>query len=81
MNKQHIVWLVVGIIIIIVLALWLWPAGKVAEAPSLEDLVEDIVVETPTVAPSTNPLDNAVPTVNLLEKTNPFKNEYKNPFE
>ncbi|MDO8579585.1 MAG: hypothetical protein Q7R72_01805 [bacterium] len=77
MNRQHIVWVVVGIIIIMALAFWFWPVDKVVEAPSLEN----IVVETPQVAPSTNPLDNAVPTANLLEKTNPFKNEYKNPFE
>ena len=30
--------------------------------------------------PSANPLDQAVPAVNPLEKTNPFNDEYANPF-
>jgi len=39
-----------------------------------------VLTETPNVIVSENPLENKVPDLNPVEKTNPFKDSYKNPF-
>lgn len=80
----------VGVIVVVVLiAVYYFFAVKNKTKPDNgSDTVEkfssslDAVTAPGTVnVPSTNPAKQAVPPVNPLEKTNPFKNAYTNPFE
>lgn len=43
--------------------------------------IEQTLENAPVIAPATNPAASAVPAVNPLEKTNPFKSDYENPFK
>lgn len=42
----------------------------------------EVLSETPleNIAPASNPLQNKVPEINPVDKTNPFKDTYNNPF-
>ncbi len=51
------------------------------QAEEASSALLQVTSNTPQVAPSVNPAASAIPAVNPIEKTNPFKNEYKNPFE
>lgn len=35
----------------------------------------------PEINPQSNPVENKIPEINPVERANPFKNIYKNPFE
>lgn len=80
-------------LILIVVALMLIAAGgylywsyqtQKAEIP--EEAVKQPLSTTtagtlPEINPQSNPVENKIPEVNPVERANPFKNIYKNPFE
>ena len=75
---------VVALIIIGGLAAW-WYRSQKSEAPepapikTSEDVVE--AVTAPELEVGSNPVENKVPEVNPVDRANPFKDSYKNPFE
>ncbi|TAL49301.1 hypothetical protein EPN83_00950 [Patescibacteria group bacterium] len=87
MNKNQTIAVVVVLSALVIIALVYWaavlrkPAGGREAVQDLSSALEQAVGQTSVVAPSANPLDKVTTPVNPIEKTNPFKNEYKNPFE
>ena len=85
MNTKKIIEIVAILIAIIGVAYWfavMRPTQQAREqSEDTTQAIEQVVKNTPSVAPETNPAAVAVPAVNPLEKTNPFKNEYENPFK
>ncbi|OGF64583.1 hypothetical protein A2661_01305 [Candidatus Giovannonibacteria bacterium RIFCSPHIGHO2_01_FULL_45_24] len=58
---------------------WYWFAGKSEPIKTAEDVVE--AVTTPNLEVPSNPIQNKVPELNPIDRANPFKDAYKNPFE
>jgi len=85
MNTKKIIEIVAILIAIVGVAYWftvMRPTQQAREqALDTTQAIEQVVENTLSVAPETNPATAAVPAVNPLEKTNPFKNEYENPFK
>ena len=85
MNTKKIIEIAVILIAIAGVTYWFAVTRPTQQArEQVEDTtqaIEQVVDNTPSVAPETNPAAAAVPAVNPLEKTNPFKNEYENPFK
>lgn len=85
MDTKKIIEIAVVVVILAAVAYWftaLRPAQKATEqVEEATQAIEQVVESTPAVAPETNPAASAIPAVNPLEKTNPFKSEYENPFE
>lgn len=76
--------LILAVLIAVAAGFWYWkkaagtPEEKAAE--SAEKAVESATQGTlPEINPLSNPLDK-IPEVNPVEKANPFKDIYKNPF-
>lgn len=63
------------------LAFWYYSARKKAPEPikTAEDVVE--AVTQPGLNVPSNPLGGKVPEVNPVDRANPFKDAYRNPFE
>ena len=83
MNTKTIVLAVAVLVVLSVVGLLYRSSTKDKDA-ALEELGSSLgesAVETPDVAPGANPINQVLPTANPIEKTNPFKNEYQNPFE
>lgn len=84
MNKKRIIEIAVVIIVLAGAAYWFLVTRPQKQAleqvTNTTQALEQVVESAPVVAPKTNPAASAIPAVNPLEKTNPFKNEYKNPF-
>ena len=80
MNKQ-ILWVAVAAAILIAGVLYWWLAIRVKPVKTTQEAIE-VLSETPleNIAPASNPLQNKVPEVNPVDKANPFKDVYKNPF-
>ncbi|TSC67177.1 MAG: hypothetical protein G01um101472_500 [Parcubacteria group bacterium Gr01-1014_72] len=57
------------------------PETPIQQAEDISSAVEDISSVSEVEVPSANPADAAASGVNPLEKTNPFKNAYENPFQ
>lgn len=76
--------LVIGIaaLIIIGAAVW-WYFGQKTEELAPIKTSEDIVgaVTTPEIEAGSNPVQNKVPEINPIDRANPFKDAYRNPFE
>jgi hypothetical protein len=70
---------IVLVVVVAVAALVLSGSGGSKDVPNIESL-DDLGLRAAEV-PSANPLRQVAPAENPLEKTNPFKNEYQNPFE
>lgn len=73
------------LIVIVVFAWWFLQKRAQQEAiqtaelnSSLDAITATTSVEVPTTV---DPLKSATPAVNPIEKTNPFNNEYQNPFQ
>ncbi|HEY4499774.1 MAG TPA: hypothetical protein VJH70_01385 [Candidatus Paceibacterota bacterium] len=69
------------IILLVVGGIYYWKSRD-KEAPTTGEAIE-LLTETPAltdVVTPTNPLGDKVPEVNPVDKTNPFKDTYKNPF-
>ena len=81
--------IVVAVVILIVViaaagAVW-WYLGRSKEEPAPEPIktAEDVAeaVTTPEIEVGSNPVENKVPEVNPVDRANPFKDAYQNPFE
>ncbi len=83
MSKIKIIEAVIVFGIIIGIIYWAVDSRKnsVEQAEEVSSAILQVTANTPQVAPSINPAESAIPAVNPIEKTNPFKNEYENPFE
>lgn len=86
-NKYILGALGAGVLIIIVtFAWWFFRQKRVQQeaiqtaelSSSLDAITATASVEVPTTA---DPLKSATPAINPIEKTNPFNNEYQNPFQ
>ncbi|MDP3762536.1 MAG: hypothetical protein Q8Q97_00495 [bacterium] len=69
-----------GVVLIAIAAgTWYWLTGKPEPIKTPEDVVE--AVTTPTLEVPSNPVQNKIPELNPIDRANPFKDTYKNPFE
>ena len=84
MSKDKIVFVIVGIVLIAgIIYFGVFSNEKNKEEEALKDVsqaLDQATLET-KVPVSANPVKEAAGAVNPLEKTNPFKNQYANPFE
>lgn len=85
MDTKKIIEIVVVLIALAGLAYWyfaIWPSQQAqVQVEETTQAIEQTLESAPAVAPVTNPAASAVPAVNPLEKTNPFKSDYENPFK
>lgn len=79
---------VLGAAVLVVIAFFAWwyftqePVQEQTSVTELTSSLDALVATTSVSIPTTaNPLKSATPTVNPTEKTNPFNNEYQNPFQ
>lgn len=88
MSRQT-TWIVIVALILLIAGFYYWRYQTAqtsqnqlkAEQQAVNDLNSALEQNAPKVeVPSTNPLE-ALPKVNPIEQTNPFKNVYKNPFQ
>ncbi|MDP2593313.1 MAG: hypothetical protein Q8P52_01540 [bacterium] len=85
MSNKVSIYTAICVIFATVVVLWFltkpWPADD--ELQNATDAIDQasIDINSSVVPPSANPAKDAVPAVNPIEKTNPFKDEYQNPFE
>ncbi len=78
-----IIEIIIVLIVIVGIAYWalVLRVKNTSTAKDANVAIEQVVGGAPSVAPSNSPTTSAVPAVNPIKKTNPFKNEYTNPFE
>ena len=75
-----------GAVILIIIGATLWwyfLRQKSAKEPAPIKTSEDVVgaVTAPELEVGSNPVQNKVPEVNPVDRANPFKDSYRNPFE
>ena len=58
---------------------WYWFAVRPEPIKTPEDIAG--AVTTPNLEVPSNPVQNKVPELNPIDRANPFKDAYKNPFE
>lgn len=79
-SKNLTIVAVILVILLIIGGVYYWKKSQ--ETPTTGEAIQSLT-ETPAlsdiVAPA-NPLGDKVPDVNPVDKTNPFKDTYKNPF-
>ena len=73
--------LVLAAIVLIAIAagVWYWFTGRSEPIKTPEDVVG--AVTTPNLNVPSNPVQNKIPELNPIDRANPFKDAYKNPFE
>ncbi len=86
MSRNKIIEVVVVLGVVVGIIYWVVMlrgknAQSILQAEEASSALLQITENIPQIAPSVNPASSAIPAVNPIEKTNPFKNEYKNPFE
>ena len=85
MDKKKIIEIAVVLIVLAGFGYWFVVMRPTQQAEKQVEettqAIEQVAESAPVVAPETNPAAVAIPAVNPLEKTNPFKNEYENPFK
>lgn len=85
MNTKKIIEIVVVLVTLVGIAYWFVVMRPTQQAEKQVEettqAIEQVAESSPVVAPVTNPAAVAIPAVNPLEKTNPFKSEYENPFK
>lgn len=85
MDTKKIIEIIVVLITLASLVYWYFAIRPTQQAQvqveETTQALERVIENTPAVAPVTNPAASAVPAVNPLEKTNPFKSDYENPFK
>lgn len=80
-----------ALIVVLVIGVWWYMTKRGHEQDTtdvsqsvteLNSSLEAITATTTVLVPTTvDPLKSATPAVNPIEKTNPFNNEYQNPFQ
>lgn len=80
MNKSWLLY-AAALVLVALLAGGVYWWTREPEVKTTKQAIE-VLSETPlqNIAPASNPLQNKVPEVNPVDKTNPFKDVYKNPF-
>ncbi|OGF80267.1 hypothetical protein A2926_03845 [Candidatus Giovannonibacteria bacterium RIFCSPLOWO2_01_FULL_44_40] len=74
--------IMVGVVILVILGLALWyyyGRPKIEPVKTAEDAIE--AISAPTLDVKSNPIEGKVPELNPVDRANPFKDAYKNPFE
>lgn len=56
------------------------PAKNTDTLKKLDTALDVVTASSAVTVTSTNPAKQAIPQINPIEKTNPFKNAYTNPF-
>lgn len=79
MSKQ-VLWAVIAVAAVLVIAgvIYWWTRPEIKTTKQAIEVLSETPLEN--IAPASNPLQNKVPEVNPVDKTNPFKDVYKNPF-
>lgn len=75
-------WVIAGltVLVFVVAGIIYWFNFRIKPVKTTEEAIE-VLTETPLPGVvSSNPLENKVPELNPVEKINPFKASYKNPF-
>ena len=82
-NSKIIVTAVILIVVIAAVAAWWYLGQKEEPAPEPIKTSEDVAeaVTVPELEVGSNPVENKVPEVNPVDRANPFKDAYQNPFE
>ena len=77
-----------GVLVVAVALLSWWYLGQksaqeaATQTEALSSSVDALTATTSATVPATtDPLKSATPAINPIDKTNPFNNEYQNPFE
>ncbi|MBI3046292.1 MAG: hypothetical protein HYY86_01985 [Candidatus Harrisonbacteria bacterium] len=75
------IWIIIGLTVLAltIAGLFYW-WNRPAPVKTTEEAIEVLSESPATEVIPTNPLENKVPDLNPVEKTNPFKDSYKNPF-
>lgn len=84
MNIKTILILLIAILAIVAGTLWFQfqsKKEKQASVNTISEALDQSIIDVPKVAPEVNAIKQVLPAGNPIEKTNPFKDEYKNPFE
>ena len=70
----------IAVVVVAVLGAVIWYWYNRSEPIKTEDAIEALT-SAPELEVGSNPVEGKVPDVNPINKINPFKNSYKNPFE
>ena len=82
LSRIYIIAPVIVLLVLAATALWYLAYRRGDSTAELNFSLDAITATTSTSIPSTsNSLKAATPAVNPIEKTNPFTNEYQNPFQ
>lgn len=83
-DKPKLIMIAAAIIVIIAaFGIWYWQSQKPASEPEPIKTTEDVVsaVTVQEIDVRSNPVGGKVPEVNPVDRANPFKDAYNNPFE
>lgn len=77
-------WAVIVAAALLIAGYFYWQKNQAVKVETTEEAIE-ILTENPVLSGAadvpSNPLENKVPALNPVEKINPFKEVYRNPFE
>ena len=80
MKKLPLIIIILIILVLVTSAYFYTQKNKSKQNQERED-VSNIPGVLPDFGSVSNPVGDKLPEINPIEKTNPFKNVYKNPFE
>lgn len=81
-TQNNTIKIIVGVVVLALLAAVLWyyySQPKIEPVKTAEDALE--AISAPTLDVQSNPVEGKVPELNPIDRANPFKDTYKNPFE
>ena len=87
-KNKYVIGALAAVVLIVIVAFAWWflrqkrvqqEASQTAELNSTQD--KNNATTSASIPTTDNPLKSATPAVNPIEKTNPFNNEYQNPFQ
>ena len=81
-HQSSVVKIIIGAAVLTVLGLALWyyyKPLKTEPVKTAEDAID--AISAPSLDVKSNPVKGKVPELNPIDRANPFKDAYKNPFE
>jgi len=83
-NNSSVNPIIIGVILAIVIiggAVWYWQSQKTPTIETRDDAIDAAVAQPVIEVPSSEVVGDKAPELNPIERANPFKDSYKNPFE